>query len=266
MGIGVSHGDRAGGSFWAASAAVAALLAPGATSAQKAARWCCPPSTCRPAGSAPAPPSSAPRRRVITAEDIRNSPAQNLTDILKSEAGIQIQHVSAGANGARDTVDLRGFGATATSNVLVLVNGRRFNDFDLQGFDFSSIPLNAIERIEITRGNSGAVLYGDGAVGGVINIITKNGVHQPPSARIEGGFGSFREREGRVRQAARKGPWSGAIDATGDPHRRLPAERLSAPEGDQRRRPLHHRRGQRLFQCTGRRPEARPAGRAAPSI
>ncbi|MEJ2626184.1 MAG: TonB-dependent receptor [Pseudolabrys sp.] len=152
---------------------------------------------------------------VITAEDIEKSPAQNLTDILKTEAGIQIRHVSAGANGARDAVDLRGFGATASSNVLVLVNGRRFNDFDLQGFDFSSIPLNAIKRIEITRGNSGAVLYGDGAVGGVINIITKNGVHQPPSARIETGFGSFRHREARLSASGSQGPWSGAFSAIG---------------------------------------------------
>ena len=152
---------------------------------------------------------------VITADDIQKSPAQNLPDILSQQAGIQLQHVSAGANGARDSVDLRGFGASAPSNVLVLVNGRRFNDFDLQGFDFSSIPVNAIQRIEITRGNSGAVLYGDGAVGGVINIITKNGVKLPPSARVEAGFGSFRNREGRVSASGSQGPWSAAFDATG---------------------------------------------------
>ncbi len=152
---------------------------------------------------------------VITADDIQESPAQNLPDILSQQAGIQIQHLSAGANGARDAVDLRGFGASAPSNVLVLVNGRRFNDFDLQGFDFSSIPLNAIQRIEITRGNSGAVLYGDGAVGGVINIVTKNGVNLPPSLRVESGFGSFRYRDGRVSASGSKGPWSAAFDAVG---------------------------------------------------
>ena len=200
---------------------------------------------------------------VITAEDIQQSPAQSLPDILNQQAGIQLQHVSAGANGARDSVDLRGFGASAPSNVLVLVNGRRFNDFDLQGFDFSSIPLNAIERIEITRGNSGAVLYGDGAVGGVINIITKNGVKLPPSARVEGGFGSFRDREGRVSASGSKGPWSAAFDAIGirtDGYRENGQLRQ---KGAERRHPLHHRRGQRLFQRHRRRPEARPAGRTA---
>ena len=46
----------------------------------------------------------------------------------------------------------------------------------MHGVDLAAIPRESIERIEITRGNSGVVLYGDGAVGGVINIVTKNGV------------------------------------------------------------------------------------------
>lgn len=152
---------------------------------------------------------------MITAEDIARATNQNLPEILSEAAGIQIQHVGAGVNGARDVVDLRGFGASAPSNVLVLVNGRRFNDFDLQGFDYSSIPLNSIERIEVTRGNSGAVLYGDGAVGGVINIITRTGAHLPASARIESAFGSFRTKEGRASANASSGPWSAAFSGIG---------------------------------------------------
>ena len=148
---------------------------------------------------------------VITADDIKRSPAQNLPDILSQQAGIQVQNVSAGANGARAVVDLRGFGASAPSNVLVLVNGRRFNDFDLQGFDFSAIPLNAVDHIEITRGNSGAVLYGDGAVGGVINIVTKTGVNAPTSVRLESGYGSFDHWEGRASASGSKGPFSAAL-------------------------------------------------------
>jgi iron complex outermembrane receptor protein len=53
-----------------------------------------------------------------------------------------------------------------------MVNGRRVNEIDLSGVDWSQIPLDQIERIEILRG-PGTVLYGDNAVGGVINIITK---------------------------------------------------------------------------------------------
>ncbi len=150
---------------------------------------------------------------VVTAEDIRRLPTQQLPQLLSEQAGIQIQHIGAGVNGARDVVDLRGFGASAPSNVLVLVNGRRFNDFDLQGFDFSSVPINSIDHIEIMRGNSGAVLYGDGAVGGVINIVTRNGVGATPNARVEGGFGSFQDKEARASASGSSGPFSAALSA-----------------------------------------------------
>jgi len=148
---------------------------------------------------------------VITAEDIANSPSQTLPDILGQTTGVQVQHLFSGTNGSRDTVDLRGFGAFAPSNVLILVNGRRYQDFDLQGFDFSSIPLNSIERIEITRGNSGAVLYGDGAIGGVINIVTKTKSAAPLSGRVEGLVGSYGYREGRSSVTGALGPWSVAL-------------------------------------------------------
>jgi iron complex outermembrane recepter protein len=144
---------------------------------------------------------------VITAEQIERSPAQSLPDILGQAAGIQVMHVLGGPTGTQDMVDLRGFGAFAQSNVLILVNGRRYQDFDLQGFDFSSIPLNSIERVEITRGNSGAVLYGDGAIGGVINIVTKT-ASTAPSARIEALVGSYGYEEGRVSASRSSGPWS----------------------------------------------------------
>src|SRR6185295_6468475 len=75
--------------------------------------------------------------------------------------------------------------------------------------DLSTIPLNSIERIEITRGNSGAVLYGDNAVGGVINIVTKTGVGGPPlAARIEAGVGSFNQRQAAASASSNAGPWS----------------------------------------------------------
>lgn len=145
---------------------------------------------------------------IISAEDIAQSPAQNLPDILGQQTGVQILHVIGGPTGTGDLVDLRGFGAFAQSNVLVLVNGRRIQDFDLQGFDFSSIPLNTIERVEVTRGNSGSVLYGDGAIGGVINIVTKSAASLPTPARLEGLIGSYGYEEGRLSAGKAWGPWS----------------------------------------------------------
>ena len=157
---------------------------------------------------------------IITAQDIERSPAQNLPDILSREVGIQVQHLLSSTNGSRDGVDLRGFGAFAQSNVLILVNGRRYQDFDLQGFDFSSIPLNSIERIEITRGNSSTVLYGDGAIGGSINIVLKKGSSAGAANRIDTLAGSFKYWEGRASAVATSGPWSvgafgNAIDSDG---------------------------------------------------
>src|SRR5829696_2583527 len=146
---------------------------------------------------------------VITADEIAHSPAQTVEEIIAQTPGVQLTNLYGGVNGAKTSVDLRGFGAFATANTLILVNGRRLNDIDMAGVDLSTIPLNSIERIEITRGNSGAVLYGDNAVGGVVNIVLKDGVGGPPVAmRAEAGVGSFNQRMASVSTALNSGPWS----------------------------------------------------------
>ena len=65
--------------------------------------------------------------------------------------------------------------------------------------------------MEVTRGNSGTVLYGDGAVGGVINIVTKTSVGAPGKVRVDAGSGSFRYREGNASASGSNGPWSAAF-------------------------------------------------------
>ena len=153
---------------------------------------------------------------VITAEEITQSPAQSVQEIIAQTPGVQLTSLYGGINGVKTSVDLRGFGAFATSNTLVLINGRRLNDVDMAGVDFSTIPRNSIERIEITRGNSGAVLYGDNAVGGVINIVLKNGVGGPPvKMRAEGGVGSFNSRMASISAATNHGPWSTSFYGNG---------------------------------------------------
>jgi len=153
---------------------------------------------------------------VITAEDIARSPAYTVQEIIAQTPGVQLTNLYGGVNGAKTSVDLRGFGAFATSNTLLLINGRRVNDIDMQGVDFSTIPRDSIERIEITRGNSGAVLYGDNAVGGVINIVLKNGVGGAPVAiRGEAGVGSFNQRLASVSAITNSGPWSTSFYGNG---------------------------------------------------
>ncbi len=153
---------------------------------------------------------------IITAEDIRRSPAATVQEIIAQIPGAQLRSLYGGVNGSGTSVDLRGFGATGSSNTLVLINGRRLNDLDLAGVDLSTVPRESIERIEVTRGNSGAVLYGDNAVGGVINIVTKKGVGGPPvSMRVEGGAGSFDQRFGTVSATTNTGPWSSSFFANG---------------------------------------------------
>jgi iron complex outermembrane receptor protein len=147
----------------------------------------------------------------ITAEDIERAPSHSLADILSREPGLQVTNLFGGVNGARSVVDMRGFGASAVSNTLILIDGRRINDLDQAVIDLTNIPRESIERIEITRGNSGAVLYGDGAVGGVINIITKNAVGQKPGGRIDGAFGSLGYRDGNASVRGSNGPWSANV-------------------------------------------------------
>ena len=122
---------------------------------------------------------------VITENDIKNSTARDIPDLLRTQVGIHVNDVT--GNKRSFTVDLRGFGETASLNTLVLVDGRRINQADLSGTDWSLIPLDRVKKIEIVRGGRGSVLYGDNSGGGVINIITKEGEAFKTDAAIQGG-------------------------------------------------------------------------------
>jgi iron complex outermembrane receptor protein len=124
---------------------------------------------------------------VISQNDINNSGAKNSIDILRTVPGIIVSDVY--GNGAKASVDLRGFGDMSFMNTLVLVDGRRVNGIDLSGVDWSQIPFDQIQRIEIIRGGN-SVLYGENAIGGVINIITKKGKGKP-KFEIGTEFGSY---------------------------------------------------------------------------
>ncbi len=123
---------------------------------------------------------------VITAEDIVESGAQSIVDILESLPGVQFRSTSGPANAQ---ISMSGFGENSFGRVAVLLDGRLQNNLDMQGINWQNIPLDSIERIEVLHGG-GSVLYGSGAVGGVVNIITKE-TDAPVSLEASGSYGSF---------------------------------------------------------------------------
>jgi iron complex outermembrane receptor protein len=145
---------------------------------------------------------------VIDGEEIRRAPSRSLPELLGLEAGVQNRDLFGNTAGARAAVDLRGFGASSSQNTLFLVNGRRLNAIDNSAIDFANIPLDSLERIEIVRGNAGGVLYGDGAVGGVVNFVTKAGAPRPLGGSADAGLGSDRYRDANLAAFAAGGPWS----------------------------------------------------------
>lgn len=104
---------------------------------------------------------------IITKKDIEEKGAKDLGEVLEGVPGVNVSRLS----GSDVTFDLRGQGATAKSNVKVLLDGIPLNSIDLSGYKTSNIPVDTIEKIEVIP-SGGSVIYGDGAIGGVINIIT----------------------------------------------------------------------------------------------
>ncbi|GAB1401479.1 TonB-dependent vitamin B12 receptor BtuB [Elusimicrobiota bacterium] len=123
---------------------------------------------------------------VITRKSIEEKNAKTLGDVLEDELGISYK--SYGPLGQSVSISMRG--ATA-GQTLVLIDGRRINEIGTGGgADFNSIPASMIEKVEIIRG-SGSAMYGTGAFGGVINVITKKADSLTPNINPYFSYGTF---------------------------------------------------------------------------
>ena len=144
---------------------------------------------------------------VITADDIRASGATTVNEALMRILGVVGRQDFYG--GGEYNLDLRGFGVTADVNQVVVVDGLRVNEADLGGTRLSGIPIESVERIEVLRG-SGAVLYGEGATGGVIVITTKAGTGKERSnaGNVYAGAGSYGLRDLRAGATLANGGFS----------------------------------------------------------
>jgi len=108
---------------------------------------------------------------VITQNDIQRSGATTLPEVLRGAPGVHVARV----NGSGWAISIRGFNNRFADKLLVLVDGRSVYTPMFAGVYWSMLdmPLSTIERVEIVRG-SGGTLWGNNAVNGVINIITKH--------------------------------------------------------------------------------------------
>ena len=143
--------------------------------------------------------------QVITTKDIKDSGAATVTELMRKvpSMGTDMNFDTNDGGFARgvSTASLRGLSSTST---LILLNGRRMtpsayadpNDGNSTLYDLNSIPLSALERVEILKGGASAV-YGSDAIGGVINFITKNNYQGTEvSARVSANDGGKFRRKG----------------------------------------------------------------------
>jgi len=128
---------------------------------------------------------------VITRDDIEKSQAKDLVQLLSGQPGIVTR--STGGLGKTATLIVRG---TASSHLLVLIDGVRVGSATLGQASFQDITLAPIERLEIVRGPR-SQLYGSDAIGGVLQVFTRKG---GKSTRVDAdmGYGSHNTLKGTV--------------------------------------------------------------------
>ncbi len=120
---------------------------------------------------------------VISGEDVVQSPAKAVDDLLRTVPGINLPAASSlVSHPTSQSVSMRGLGQT---RALVLLDGIPLNDGFGGWVNWTRVPYRSIERIEVVRGGSSSV-YGTYAMGGVINVLTR-----PAEGRVLDAEGSY---------------------------------------------------------------------------
>lgn len=144
---------------------------------------------------------------VIDREAIERAGHSSLAQLLSGSHGVE--NLNYGGPQAPSSIFLRGSNANQT---LVLVDGQRINSATSGGGALNAIALNDVERIEILRGAAGS-LYGADAVGGVVNIVTRQGADRPLAISGLVGYGSRGTSRASVSLAGSTRGWRYALNA-----------------------------------------------------
>jgi vitamin B12 transporter len=167
---------------------------------------------------------------VITREEIEKSQSSTLADLLQGEAGIEFGRN--GGMGSTTSFFLRG---QNSKNIAVFIDGVRSPVDQLGALQITDLPLTQIEKIEILRGNASA-LYGDAAIGGVINIFTRQGAGKPaPFGSVTVGGDGLKELNagyGGVRDDFKFILQAGSVQNTGFSAMDTRQKKLANPDTD----------------------------------
>lgn len=128
---------------------------------------------------------------VVTREEIEKTPAQSVLDVLRTMPGVTVDsNRSNFGSSTYNKVIIRGMGGNTLGRVLVLIDGMPAMPAGTNIFEWNSVNLDAVERIEVVRGPSSA-LYGSNAMGGVINIITRASPKKGFTTTLDTKYGSY---------------------------------------------------------------------------
>jgi|GEM_PF-609522 len=123
---------------------------------------------------------------VVTSAQVKASAAQTLDQVLRAVPSVDLPEVNASElHPTADTVSMRGLGGT---RALVLLDGLPLNDTYFGSIQWNRVPLEDVKQVEIVRGGD-ATLWGNYAMGGVINILTQSPTRN--QLLVEGGGGSY---------------------------------------------------------------------------
>jgi outer membrane cobalamin receptor len=127
---------------------------------------------------------------VLTREQILNAPESTVDQLLGTIPGIFIPNQpSTQLHPTGQVLSMRGFGTSTNGLTLVLLDGVPLNDPYFRTVNWGQVPKDSIERIEVIRGGGATSLWGNMALGGVINIVTRQ--PQDGEKHIQVGVGSF---------------------------------------------------------------------------
>lgn len=148
----------------------------------------------------------------LSAAELETTAAVALDDALRQVAGFQLfrRAGSRTANPTTQGVSLRGTGASGASRALVLADGIPLNDPFGGWINWGRVARESVSRVEVLRGGF-SHLYGSGALGGVVNILTRRaGV---PVVSLEASYGSQRTPDASLFMGGRKGSWGATLAA-----------------------------------------------------